>query len=269
MHKHVRSVLQATPGVGRAGFPALLMDQGFINRSDLVVAQQHADRERIELADAFVALGLVEEGICYAALAEAAGLDLVNAVEMATSELAVRLVPERLARRHVVVPLRVDNRTLTYATCRPFDPEIERDLSFASGPPHAADRGGALGRARGPRPLLPQAARARRPRRAAERRAAARGGPRTSARISRRRRRRSSTCATTSSAGPSKSARATCTSSAAARARRSATGSAACSSRCSRCRPTSRSRFATGSRSWRAPTSRCATGRRTARSGSR
>ena len=133
MHKHVRAVMQATPGVGRAGFPALLMDQGFINRSDLVVAQHHADREHIELADAFVSLGLVEEGICYAALAEAAGLDLVNASEMATSELAIRLVPERLARRHVVVPLRVDNRTLTYATCQPFDPEIERDLSFASG----------------------------------------------------------------------------------------------------------------------------------------
>jgi type IV pilus assembly protein PilB len=42
-------------------------------------------------------------------------------------------VPERIARRHAVVPLSVDNRTLTYATCQPFDPEIDRDLSFASG----------------------------------------------------------------------------------------------------------------------------------------
>src|SRR5260221_169593 len=133
MVKQERRVMPAASGVGRAGFPALLMDQGLVSRSDLVVAQKHADSERIELADAFVSLGLVEEGVCYAALAEAAGLDLVNAEEMATSELAVRLVPERLARRPVVVPLRVDNRTLTYATCRPFDPEIERDLSFASG----------------------------------------------------------------------------------------------------------------------------------------
>jgi type IV pilus assembly protein PilB len=122
-----------TPGVGRAAFPAMLMDRGLISRSDLMMAQQHAQREHIELADAFVALGLVEESTCYATLAEAAGLSLVNAVEMATSELAVRLVPERLARRHEVVPLTVDNRTLTYATCRPFDPEVERDLSFASG----------------------------------------------------------------------------------------------------------------------------------------
>jgi type II secretory ATPase GspE/PulE/Tfp pilus assembly ATPase PilB-like protein/ActR/RegA family two-component response regulator len=120
-------------GAGRAGFPALLLERGLINRNDLLVAEQHALREGVELADAFVMLALVEENACYAALAEAAGMKFVDAVGMATSELAVRLVPERLARRHVVVPLSVDNRTLTYATCRPFDPEVERDLSFASG----------------------------------------------------------------------------------------------------------------------------------------
>ena len=127
------SIAPQSVGVGHAGFPALLIDRGLISRNDLVVARQHAVHEHIELADAFVALGLVPESACYAALAEAAGLTLVNAMQMATSELAIRLVPERLARRHVVVPLSVDNRTLTYATCRPFDPEIERDLSFASG----------------------------------------------------------------------------------------------------------------------------------------
>src|SRR5438477_5112790 len=76
---------------------------------------------------------MVNEATCYSLLAEAAGLTLVDLADQTSSELAVRLVPERLARRHVVVPLAVDNRTLTYATCRPFDPEVERDLSFASG----------------------------------------------------------------------------------------------------------------------------------------
>jgi type IV pilus assembly protein PilB len=111
----------------------MLMERGLISRSDAQLAQQHADREAVELAEAFVALGLVGESTCYAVLAEAAGLTLVDPVEMANSELAVRLVPERLARRYEIVPLSVDNRVLTYATCRPFDPEIERDLSFASG----------------------------------------------------------------------------------------------------------------------------------------
>jgi CheY-like chemotaxis protein len=50
-----------------------------------------------------------------------------------SSELAVQLVPERLARRHFVVPLAVDNRVLTYATCGPFSAEADSDLAFASG----------------------------------------------------------------------------------------------------------------------------------------
>ena len=132
MHRLIQQ-MPHLPGGGHAGFSALLIERGLISRNDLAVAQQYAQREKVELADAFVSLGLVNEGDCYAALADAAGLTLVDAVAMATSELAIRLVPERLARRHVVVPLSVDNRTLTYATCKPFDPEIERDLSFASG----------------------------------------------------------------------------------------------------------------------------------------
>src|SRR5437868_3456321 len=137
----------AAPIVGRAGFPALLMERHLISRNDLAVAQQHAIAQRIGLADAFVALGLVPEAACYAALAEAAGLDVMDPAGTESSELAVRLVPERLARRHVVVPLSVDNRTLTYATCNPFDPEIERDLAFASGrrmQPIIAARSGVL-----------------------------------------------------------------------------------------------------------------------------
>jgi type IV pilus assembly protein PilB len=42
-------------------------------------------------------------------------------------------VPERVARRHRVVPVVEDNRTLTYATSRPFDPDAESDVAFASG----------------------------------------------------------------------------------------------------------------------------------------
>src|SRR5262249_7059067 len=35
--------------------------------------------------------------------------------------------------RHLLVPLHIDNRTLNYATCQPFNSEAERDLEFASG----------------------------------------------------------------------------------------------------------------------------------------
>lgn len=63
---------------------------------------------------------------------EAAGTEF-DLEQLEPSSLAIRLVPERLARRHSVIPVAADNRTLTFATCRPFDPEAERDVAFASG----------------------------------------------------------------------------------------------------------------------------------------
>jgi type IV pilus assembly protein PilB len=119
--------------VGIAGFPALLIDASLINRSDLSLAEQHASREQMLLADAVVALGLVREEDSYAKLAEAGGFEVADLEHAVSSELAVRLVPERIARRYFVVPLQVDNRTLTYATSQPFNAEAERDVAFACG----------------------------------------------------------------------------------------------------------------------------------------
>jgi type IV pilus assembly protein PilB len=119
--------------VGANGFPVLLLDGGVLSRADLTVAEQHAAREHVELAEAIVTLSLAPEATIYQVLAKAAGMDFQVLAGETPSELAVRLIPERLARRHFVVPLRVDNRTLTYATSRPFNEEGDRDLGFASG----------------------------------------------------------------------------------------------------------------------------------------
>lgn len=111
----------------------MLIERGLLTPGDVSRAQAHAVREHVELADAVVVLGLLSEAQSYEALALAAGTTLTPVDLLASSELALQLVPERLARRHLVVPLMVDNRTLSYATCLPFSPEAERDLGFASG----------------------------------------------------------------------------------------------------------------------------------------
>ena len=98
---------QSKESVGIAGFPALLIDASLINRSDLSLAEQHALREHMSLADAVVALGLVKEEDSYAKLADAGRFDLVDVEQGALSELAARLVPERIARRYFAVPLEV------------------------------------------------------------------------------------------------------------------------------------------------------------------
>ncbi len=116
-----------------AGLSAVLLETGVVSASDLRTAEQHAARERIELTDALVALGLASERDAYDAAATAAGTERIDLEELASSELAVRLVPEKLARRLFVVPIHVSDRTLTYATCRPFARDTDQDLAFASG----------------------------------------------------------------------------------------------------------------------------------------
>jgi len=114
-------------------FGKLLLSRAALPLHSLSVAIEHAEQQHVPLADAIVALGFVSEDDTYAALAEATGLPLVNLSELTPSPLARRLVPERVARRHMLMPLEEDNRTLTYAISRPYDDDAERDVGFASG----------------------------------------------------------------------------------------------------------------------------------------
>jgi type IV pilus assembly protein PilB len=116
-----------------ARFGELLLSQSLVNRHNLDIAIDHSDRRHVPLADSVVALGFVTEHDSYAALAEFSGLRLVDLSELTPSKLALRLVPERVARRHILLPLTEDNRLLTYAISQPFDDEAQRDVAFASG----------------------------------------------------------------------------------------------------------------------------------------
>jgi CheY-like chemotaxis protein len=114
------------------GFAAMLIENGWISEGDLSAAGAHAAREQVDLVDAVVALGLVDEHDSYAALSIVAGRDLVTLGEKEPSQLALQLVPAQLARRHLVVPVSVTNRLLTFATCRP-NPHAELDVAFSCG----------------------------------------------------------------------------------------------------------------------------------------
>ena len=118
---------------GLAAFGALLVDDGLINRQELQAAEQHAAAHHTALVDSLASLHLVTEAVAYERLGRVIGMDVVALDDIAPTELAIRLVPERLARHHVVVPIDVEGRVLTYATCRPFNGDADKDIAFASG----------------------------------------------------------------------------------------------------------------------------------------
>jgi type II secretory ATPase GspE/PulE/Tfp pilus assembly ATPase PilB-like protein/CheY-like chemotaxis protein len=93
-----------------------------------------------------VALGGATVAAAWSAVAEASGLtpaELANLVARhfrlevadlsATQSRAIRLIPDGLARRHLVLPLRETDRELVLATADPTNLEAEQELGFVSG----------------------------------------------------------------------------------------------------------------------------------------
>jgi CheY-like chemotaxis protein len=119
--------------VAGSGIGGLMVDAGWMSRADLAKAERHAQQNGLSLVDAVVALGLASEEDGYRLLARVAGAELVSLDEVPPSELAIKLVPEHLARQFHALPLRVDNRTLIFATCLPLDPQTSAEIGFASG----------------------------------------------------------------------------------------------------------------------------------------
>ena len=116
-----------------ARFGETLVARSLLSRQNLAIAVDHCERLRVPLVEAVVDLGFVSENDSYSALAICTGLPLVDLSDVTPSNLALRLVPERVARRHLLLPINEDNRLLTYAIARPFNDEAERDVAFASG----------------------------------------------------------------------------------------------------------------------------------------
>jgi type II secretory ATPase GspE/PulE/Tfp pilus assembly ATPase PilB-like protein/ActR/RegA family two-component response regulator len=114
-----------------ANFTAYLA--GFLSDRDLSTVTTHADRYGTTLVDAVIALGFMNESKAYAAFAEWMNHPFVDLRVTPPHPTAARLLPERVSRKHLLIAIAHDNRTLTYATCNMFDDEVDRDVAFASG----------------------------------------------------------------------------------------------------------------------------------------
>lgn len=116
---------------GDAGFSSYL--SGFLGERDLATVMRHADKHSTMLVDAVVALGFMNESKAYAAFAEWMDRPFVDLRLTPPQPTAARLLPERVSKKHHVIAIAHDNRTMTYATPNLFDAEVDRDVAFASG----------------------------------------------------------------------------------------------------------------------------------------
>ena len=116
----------------RDAFGEALIAQHLLTPTVLQSAIQRSAQDGTPLHEAVVTLGFVDEQVSYSLLASTARLPF-HTQDIEPNPLAVKLVPAKLARRHELVPLSIDDKTITYLTATPYDVDADRDLSFATG----------------------------------------------------------------------------------------------------------------------------------------
>jgi type IV pilus assembly protein PilB len=111
----------------------LLIDSGVVSEEECqrVLSQQEGNKKRLgEL--------LVEKGICTehdiaAALSSQLGIEYVDLKVMPIEPAAVEIIPEKVAMKHLIVPVSMEGKDLHVAMPDPFSYEAFEDAKLASG----------------------------------------------------------------------------------------------------------------------------------------
>jgi type IV pilus assembly protein PilB len=114
-------------------FGELLVDAGLLKDEDLphILKEQKGKRgERI--GETVVRLGLASEAEIARALSDQLGIPFIELTAMAITAQALQEVPERLARKHLIVPVAVLQKELHLAMADPLKFEALQDVRFTS-----------------------------------------------------------------------------------------------------------------------------------------
>ncbi|TET16352.1 MAG: hypothetical protein E3J81_03345, partial [Dehalococcoidia bacterium] len=98
-----------------------LVKGSFISDSDLKAAEEIAARTDKKLSEVLVEQGLVDSEVLGSVLSLKYGVSVVNLAQLEIQPEAIALVSEQVAREHHILPISVDDDTLTIATNEPQD----------------------------------------------------------------------------------------------------------------------------------------------------
>jgi hypothetical protein len=111
----------------------LLLAEGLVDEPSLSIARAEALARQRKLAEIVIDLGFVDQRSLAALLARESGAELVSPIDADASRTIAKLIPLHLARRHQVVPIRVDAVGLVVAMIDPFEPALPELLESATG----------------------------------------------------------------------------------------------------------------------------------------
>ncbi len=111
----------------------LLVETGLLSEESLtrVLSEQRIVRKK--LGEIIVNQGLATEDEIAQALSLQLGIPLVDLPNTPVEPQAVELIPEKVARKHLIMPISLDERDLHVAMADPLSFEAFEDVRFASG----------------------------------------------------------------------------------------------------------------------------------------
>ncbi|HEY5526355.1 MAG TPA: ATPase, T2SS/T4P/T4SS family [Candidatus Anoxymicrobiaceae bacterium] len=111
----------------------LLIEDGFVSQEQLLSALERKKQTGKSLARTLIEMGIVSESKLTEVLAQHLGLDFVDLAHYRVDTTAVALLDEKMAQRHLTMPLAFDGETLIIAMADPTNIFALDDVKMSTG----------------------------------------------------------------------------------------------------------------------------------------
>ena len=111
----------------------LLVETGLLSTQNLVKALAAQQSKRGRLGEVIVEMGLASEEEIAHALAVQLGVPILDLTQTPVEPQAIDLIAEKVARKHLILPIAIEQRELHVAMADPLSFEAIEDVRFASG----------------------------------------------------------------------------------------------------------------------------------------
>jgi type IV pilus assembly protein PilB len=111
----------------------LLLENGLLDKEGLTRALAEQRSMRGKLGEVIVGLGLATDQEIAQALSLQLGIPTIDLKNTPVEPQAIELIQEKVARKHLIIPVTIDRRDLHIAMADPLSFEAFEDVRFASG----------------------------------------------------------------------------------------------------------------------------------------
>ncbi len=111
----------------------ILLESGTISQEDLKRALAEQKGRKKKLGAILVEMGICSEEEIAQALSTQLGIQLIDLKNTPVEPVAIEIIPEKVARKHLIIPISVEDKDLHVAMADPLSYEAFEDVRFASG----------------------------------------------------------------------------------------------------------------------------------------